>query len=88
MDDLGEGNGTNDSDSKLSLSTIGLSSFDIALLEPTFTSGVLIVMYAFASSIGQHPVSFGRVGLGRGVATSHTALFESSCFPSVGLLRF
>lgn len=58
-DDIGEGNGTNDSDSKLSLSTVGLSSFDIAHLEPRFTSDVLIAMYAFASSIGEHPVSFG-----------------------------
>lgn len=59
VDDLGEGNGTMILIQKLSLSTVGLSSFDIALLEPKFTSGVLFVTYAFTSSIGEHPVSFG-----------------------------
>ncbi|OMO57773.1 hypothetical protein COLO4_35104 [Corchorus olitorius] len=37
---FGEGNGTNGSDAKSSLSTDGLSSFEIILLEPRFSSDV------------------------------------------------
>ena len=56
-DGFGEGNGTNGSDAKLSPSILGLSSFDIILLEPRFTSDVRVAMYAFAISIGEYPVS-------------------------------
>ena len=57
VDGFGEGNGTKGSDVKSSPSIFGLSSFDIILLEPRFTSDVWLAMYAFAISIGEDPVS-------------------------------